>query len=81
MLSKCANPECSTPLHYLREGKVFKVDIDGPMLVAGKRPAARVEHFWLCGPCSESSTLTFDAKDGVRLIAKSVAMVRRAAAS
>ena len=81
MLSKCANPECSTPLHYLREGKVFKVDKDRPLLVAGKRPAASVEHFWLCGPCAEKSTLTFDAKDGVRLISKSVALVRRAAAS
>ncbi len=81
MLSKCANPECSTPLHYLREGKVFKVEKDGPVLIAGKRPTASVEHFWLCGPCAEKSTLTYDAKQGVRLTSKSVALVRRAAAS
>ena len=26
MLAKCANPACSTPLVYLREGKIFMVD-------------------------------------------------------
>ncbi|HUS18255.1 MAG TPA: hypothetical protein VMZ25_01275 [Terriglobales bacterium] len=81
MLSKCANPDCTTPLHYLREGKVFRVEKDGPVLVAGKKPASSVEHFWLCGPCSERSTLLYDAKNGVRLASKSVALVRRAAAS
>lgn len=81
MLSKCANPECSTPLHYLREGKVFKVEKAGPALIAGKRPPASVEHFWLCGPCAETSTVTYDAQDGVRVTAKSVTLVRRAAAS
>jgi len=81
MLSKCANPECSTPLHYLREGKVFKVEHEGPVLVNGKKPMASVEHFWLCGPCAEKSTLVYNAKDGIRLASKSVALVRRAAAS
>ncbi len=83
MLSKCANPECTTPLHYLREGKVFKVEKVRPALVAGKRPVASVEHFWLCGPCSEISTLIYDAKHGVRLTPKSAPApaVRRAAAS
>lgn len=81
MLSKCANPECATPLHYLREGRVFKVEKNGPALVAGKKPASRVEHYWLCGPCSEKLTLTHDAETGVRLASKSVALVRRAAAS
>jgi hypothetical protein len=82
MLSKCANPDCSTPLHYLREGKVFKIEKkDGPVLVAGKKPVASVEHFWLCGPCSEKSTLVYDHKTGIRLSSKSVALVKRAAAS
>jgi hypothetical protein len=81
MLSKCANPECTTRLHYLREGKVFKVEKDGPILVAGKKPASNVEHYWLCGPCSERSTLVYDAKNGIRLASKSVALARRAVAS
>ena len=28
MVSKCANPACSTPFHYLREGKIFKVEVE-----------------------------------------------------
>jgi hypothetical protein len=81
MLSKCANPDCSTTLHYLREGKVFKVESDADLfLVDGqKRPARKVEHFWLCGPCSETSTLIKDKVDGVKVIAKP--LTRRAAAS
>ncbi|HWF06428.1 MAG TPA: hypothetical protein VHA06_22250 [Candidatus Angelobacter sp.] len=26
MLAKCANPSCSTPLLYLREGKIFMIE-------------------------------------------------------
>jgi hypothetical protein len=28
MVSKCANPACSTPFHYLREGKVFRIEME-----------------------------------------------------
>ena len=28
MVSKCANPTCSTPFHYLREGKIFRVEVE-----------------------------------------------------
>lgn len=81
MLSKCANPDCPTTLHYLREGKVFKIEKEGPVLVPGKKPVASVEHFWLCGPCAEKSTLIYDGKNGVRLSSKTVALVKRAVAS
>ncbi len=81
MLSKCANPECSTTLLYLREGKVFKVESDatGPIPVDGKKKVRRVEHFWLCGRCAESWTLLYDKEYGIRVEAKP--LVRRAAAS
>ena len=81
MLSKCASPDCTTTLHYLREGKVFKVESDSDLqLVSGqKRPVRKVEHFWLCGPCSERFTLINDKKTGVRIVEKP--LVRRAAAS
>jgi hypothetical protein len=80
MLSKCANPECLTTLHYLRSGKVFKIELEGPVLVTGKKPVRRVEHFWLCGPCSQTQTLTYEPVLGVRVLRKQD-MVRRAAAS
>ena len=83
MLSKCANPSCSTPLIYLREGKIFVMEHgpqpqvqQGPMLV---KPGNRLEHFWLCGPCSVQMTIIYDQNHGVVVVPKSRA--RRAVAS
>ena len=81
MLSKCANPQCSTSLHYLRDGKVFQVEMSRPVPIDGRKPLRRVEHFWLCGPCSETQTLTYDQIYGVQVLPKNQPMMRRAAAS
>jgi len=76
MLSKCANPSCSTKLVYLREGKVFRMENSSqPGVVAEtKEPARksvkRVEHFLLCGPCSTNLTLASDGQHGVKVIPK-----------
>lgn len=87
MLSKCANPTCSTPLVYLREGKIFtmeqsahpQVRPEGPVLV---KPGNRVEHFWLCGPCSAEMTIAYDPVGGVTVVPKRrMPIVRKAAAS
>jgi hypothetical protein len=84
MLAKCANPSCSTPLVYLREGKIFMVETeqsqtgaDGAILIRSKA-SNRVEHFWLCGPCSLDMTLTYDRQRGVEVVRKAV---RKATAS
>jgi hypothetical protein len=80
MLSKCANPECQNTLHYLREGKVFKVESEGaPFLVGDKKPQRKVEHFWLCGTCSAALTVTYDKGAGVQVSRKPLA--QRAVAS
>jgi hypothetical protein len=76
MLRKCANPSCSTPLVYLREGKIFMMEnAPGPQQVQEKdqeKPLLpRVEHFWLCGPCSIEMTLVYDRKTGVQVLPKS----------
>ena len=88
MLAKCANPSCSTPLVYLREGKIFMVESPQPqfeVLNAAKPKASnRVEHFWLCGPCSGEMTITYDRQQGIQIVRKEVAkapLFRRAAAS
>ena len=88
MLAKCANPTCSTPLVYLREGKIFMVESPQPKLdVLGPtkpKPPNRVEHFWLCGPCSNEMTITYDRQRGVEIIRKTVGkapFARRAAAA
>jgi hypothetical protein len=78
MLAKCANPSCSTPLVYLREGKIFMVespqsrtDKDTAIAFRPKSPN-RVEHFWLCGPCAAQLTLTYDRQRGVEVVKKGV---------
>ncbi|HEY2360170.1 MAG TPA: hypothetical protein VGK36_03570 [Candidatus Angelobacter sp.] len=91
MLAKCANPSCSTPLVYLREGKIFMVESQQQPRVelvsaapTKPKPANRVEHFWLCGPCSGEMTLTYDRERGVEIVRKTAGhahLTRRAAAS
>jgi hypothetical protein len=85
MLSKCANPACSTPLIYLREGKIFMMDdlavnrskVQAPVPAKG---TGHVEHFWLCGPCSERLTLVYHAEGGIEVVPKNT-FSRWAAAS
>ena len=83
MLSKCANPSCSTPLVYLREGKIFMME-NPPSLQpvqsqdAGKFTPAREEHFWLCGTCSTEMTLFYDRKLGVQVLPKVRSQARAA---
>jgi hypothetical protein len=87
MLAKCANPSCSTPLVYLREGKIFMVEsLESQANAAIPRPKApnRVEHFWLCGPCSSELTLSYDRQSGIHVVRKIVCkapQTLRAAAS
>jgi len=90
MLAKCANPSCSTPLVYLREGKIFMVESpQSQHALLGATPikpkaANRVEHFWLCGLCSSERTLTYDRQRGVKIVRKVVGkapLSLRAAAS
>lgn len=81
MLSKCANPTCTNPFHYLRDGKLFQMEtgIGGPQLVGGKKPQHKVEYFWLCNHCAPQMTLTYTPGKGVTAVP--IQQVRRAAAS
>ena len=77
MLSKCANPSCSTPLVYLREGKIFMLEAAQPsQQPPEKKSVNRVEHFWLCGPCSAQLTLAYDREQGVQVVAKELRVLR-----
>jgi len=99
MVSKCANPACSTPFHYLREGKIFRVEVEVtppltpeetielsngskvPFLVAMRKPSRKLEHYWLCGPCSQTMNLLFDRDNGVTVLPKAHTRAAAAAAS
>jgi len=76
MISKCANPECSAPFRYLRDGKLFRVDLDQleSTLPEQDDPAKkwhRMEHFWLCGRCAASLTLVAEKGKGITVVSLS----------
>jgi hypothetical protein len=73
MISKCANPTCSTRFLYLHEGKLFRFERearDDFQLLLGFDPKIRrhspgVEFFWLCGKCAATLTLIYCKGIGV----------------
>lgn len=67
MVSNCANPKCGKPLHYLRDGRIFVFDLPDKVTVGNGKKVRRVEHFWLCGACSQTMAMT-QSTEGVELI-------------
>ena len=70
MLSKCANPGCSTRFRYLRDGRLYQIEVQETPPPTGlhlvDKPAPRkVEHFWLCAECSTRMTLAYQRGKGV----------------
>jgi hypothetical protein len=71
MLSKCANPDCSTPFLHLRDGKLFHWDAQATVHhvfpsaadPSTRKPDRKAEYFWLCGKCALSMTVVF--KEGI----------------
>ncbi len=67
MVSKCANPACSTPFRYLREGKLFQLYSESASRATGQEGTQHprhLEYFWLCGHCAATIKLEFERKDG-----------------
>ena len=54
MLSKCANPACLSRLHYLREGRIFKIETSTITSDESPSSSRRIEYFWLCARCVQS---------------------------
>jgi hypothetical protein len=73
MVNQCANPTCGKPLHYLREGRIFVFDLPDlhePVPTLGGR-SRRLQHFWLCGPCSETMVMEQVGEMQIRVAVKS----------
>jgi hypothetical protein len=84
MVSKCANPDCPAVFQYLRDGKVYRLEVQdfGDELMGDDRkPPKRVEHFWLCGDCARTMRISFDGVRKVDVIPVERPLYRRAAAS
>ena len=64
MVSKCANPACAASFRFLHQGKVFRVETQPEssrnFYDSSKKPARRVEFFWLCEHCSSLLTLAVE---------------------
>jgi hypothetical protein len=54
MLSKCANPACTARFRYLREGRIFNLEIKTLASNGSGRLSCKIEHFWLCDSCAEA---------------------------
>lgn len=70
MVTKCANPSCENLFRYLREGRLFLVEI--PAAPPGNAPeanqrASKRECFWLCDSCALTLTLIADKNGHVVL--------------
>ena len=65
MFSKCANPSCEAEFDY-REGRFFRFH-KRPLDDGQPANAHSVQHFWLCGNCSDIYHLE-DAQGGGVLI-------------
>ncbi len=71
---KCANPECSNNLLYLRGGTLRLLELDGPLekRLLGE-PAGfpvfvpRSRYFWLCGDCSKKLVIKRWTNEGLVL--------------
>lgn len=71
MHPKCANPACTAAFHWLAGGKFYRF---GPSAVApatktqvaqGTEEGPAVKHYWLCEPCSQAYTLTYEEGQGI----------------
>lgn len=75
MISHCANPDCATPFHYLRGGRLYRFEVKSPSSPRSDVPTAIYSHkaplvtvyFWLCKSCCSRLSLRFDPTTGVRL--------------
>jgi len=70
MVNNCANPKCAKPLHYLREGRVFVFDVQENRSgkINGGKTGHHLEHYWLCGECSQLLMVEYESEKGVRLV-------------
>jgi hypothetical protein len=73
MLSKCANPNCSTTFLYLHEGRLYLI---APReALAGRKPrcsskSGQLEYAWLCSSCSLYLTIQIDEEFETRVVRK-----------
>jgi hypothetical protein len=69
MLEKCSNPDCDLPFDY-REGRLIRFS---PTDTKSPGQYRCVEHFWLCGKCSERYVFAYEPGAGIKIMVGPVA--------
>jgi hypothetical protein len=70
MISRCANPACNKPFHYLPGGRLYRFDSrktaaapkDLVNAMYTLSPGQLSVFFWLCQECSSDLSLRFDGR-------------------
>jgi hypothetical protein len=73
VISRCANPACSTHFRYLHEGQIFGFEVRSIPAAGVDVPgmnslSRRTEYFWLCDSCALNMKLVFEPGAGVTLV-------------
>ena len=73
MISRCANPACSSRFRYLHEGRIFQfemtsISVTGDDARGTNSPSRRTEYFWLCDACTLTMTLVVEPDAAVTLV-------------
>lgn len=71
MVDTCANPRCARPLKYLRDGRIYIFETSSGQAAPGSKRLRHLEHYWLCGACSQTMILVQD-RAGVHVAPKPV---------
>jgi len=65
MIKKCCNPECDAPFDY-REGRLVRISRSSSSGTSAENRFT-IEHFWLCGNCTEVFVLDHDSEMKVKM--------------
>ena len=73
MISRCANPACSTRFRYLHEGQIFGFEVRSIPAAGVDVPgmnslSRRTEYFWLCDSCALNMKLVLEPGARVTLV-------------
>ncbi len=72
MVNQCANLTCGKRLLYLREGRIYIFDAALGSTDPGQKRLRRLEHYWLCGSCSETMTMEQNPQGTISVVEKAV---------
>jgi hypothetical protein len=85
MISNCSNPSCGRAVSSLAEGRLFQFEITSISISAvddksdqlDETPARETVHFWLCGQCAATMTLSLEPLGGLRVLPLEAAPIMR----